>query len=63
MIRLLNLVFGWFGYEWIRDEQTNRPAEKESDASISSMDEDEGWDHLYQHTPSYRLRKKQTIRR
>lgn len=46
----LNWVFGWFGYEWVKD---SRPYKNEGDAV-----QDEGWDDLYRHTPRYRLRKK-----
>lgn len=51
MLRLMNWIVGWFGYEWVLDERP-RPLEDESDP-IS----DEGWEDLHRHSPRYRLRK------
>lgn len=51
MMRVLNWVFGLFGYEWVRE---TAPYERENDDPIT----DEGWDDLYEHPPRYRLKKK-----
>jgi len=49
-MKLMNWLFGWFGYEWVRDDS---PCEREDDDPRT----DEGWDDLYEHNPRYRLRK------
>lgn len=54
-MKLLNWLFGLFGYELVRDQS---PYEKEDD-----MIQDEGWDDVYEHNPRYRLRKKQSQNR
>ena len=51
MLKLLNWVFGWLGYEWVRD---TRPYERE----YSDNEFDDGWDDLYETNPRYRLRRK-----
>jgi hypothetical protein len=54
LLRLMNVLAGWFGYEWVRDP---RPFQKRTDAFRDTAEE-EGWDDLYEHTPRYVLRKK-----
>lgn len=49
-MKLLNWLFGLFGYEWVKDET---PYERQMD----EPGEDEGWDDIYEHNPRYRLRK------
>ncbi|KUJ74119.1 hypothetical protein AVO42_01500 [Thiomicrospira sp. XS5] len=51
MLKLLNWVFGWFGYEWVPD---TRPYERE----YGENELDDGWDDLYETNPRYHLRRK-----
>lgn len=49
---LINAIFRLFGYEWVKDET---PIEREHDSL--TLEADEGWDDLYQHSPRYKLQK------
>lgn len=51
MVTLMNWLFGWFGYEWVRD---HRPYQRD----CADNELDDGWDDLYEQNPRYRLRKK-----
>ncbi|MEA3404668.1 MAG: hypothetical protein U9R28_02895 [Pseudomonadota bacterium] len=52
LLNLMNVLAGLFGYEWVKD---NRPIDEPEEDIIA----DEGWDDLHQHSPRYRLQKKQ----
>lgn len=52
MLKLMNWLAGWFGYEWVEDTS---PYEREDDVIA-----DEDWDDLHEHNPRYVLRKKQS---
>lgn len=52
LLKLMNLLAGLFGYEWVKD---TRPV----DEPPEMLEADEGWDDLYEHSPRYRLQKKQ----
>jgi len=54
MLRLMNLLAGLFGYEWVLD---TRPVDEPPEI----LEADEGYDDLHQHSPRYRLRKKSSI--
>ncbi len=52
LLKLMNLLAGLFGYEWVQD--TRPPPKEEYDDPIY----DEDWEDLTEHSPRYRLRKK-----
>jgi len=53
LLKLMNILAGLFGYEWVKD---TRPLD---DEPYDDPTYDEGWDDLSEHSPRYRLRKKQ----
>ena len=52
LLRFMNGLAGLFGYEWVIDD---RPIDDEPEYFTAS----ESWDDLHQHSPRYRLRKKE----
>lgn len=53
LLRLMNWMVGWFGYEWVQVPwPENEPEPFRPDT------ERENWDELYRSAPRYVLRKK-----